>query len=293
MVHVRKTVDAREGVVRHTADYAVHYAGGAGRRGNLSRVEYVETERVIGLVSGPVRDGDSFRESQGLGRLAGERALHPKSGLSKRQHGLVKPKILQKGSAGLILFKVPENSFRQAAHGGAHRVREPHGNIVSGQHHFPDAAVHLGLVLLYPGQLGGRKVAGRVQKVPQAVLLSQGLEGFLSVRNSTGVAPDDGRPENVHVPVYAHQPVHLIGDADGLDILGGYFPGRCQYAGRSHAQVAQPHGRVLLGPARPFRDNGSLCFREKIRGDTLSGLGLYEGRFYGRTSDVITQQIHR
>ena len=127
MVHVRKAVDAGQRIVRYASDYAVHHAGRSGRRSNLSRVEDVEAERVIGLVSGPVRDRDSLREPQGLGCLSRKRTLHAESGLSKRKYGLVKPKILQKGSAGLILFKVPENSFRQSAHGGAHRVREPHG----------------------------------------------------------------------------------------------------------------------------------------------------------------------
>ena len=93
------------------ADNPVHHAGGAGGGGNLSGVEYVQAQGVVGLVSGPVGDGRSLCQSQGLRRFAGEGALDAEGGFHGSQHGRVEAEVVQQFLAGGVLPEVPENAL--------------------------------------------------------------------------------------------------------------------------------------------------------------------------------------
>ena len=102
------------------------------------------------------------------------------------------------------------------------------------------------------------------------------------------------------VLVHAYEPVHLIGDADGLDVRGreglalegGLAAHLLQDVGGGQTQVAPPHGGILLGKAGLPGHDGRFALGIEGGGDALAGLDAYETGLDGRTSDVITEEIH-
>ncbi len=102
------------------------------------------------------------------------------------------------------------------------------------------------------------------------------------------------------VLVHAYQPVHLVGDADGLDVggreglalEGGLAAHLLQDVGRGEFQVRPPHGGVLLGKAGLPGGDGRFALGIEGGGDAFAGLDADEAGLDGRTSDVISEKIH-
>ena len=296
MVHVREGVHAALRVIVDRAVHAVHDAGGAGGGGDFARVEHVQGEGVVGLVAGAVGDRDAGGEAQDLRRFLGEVALLAEGGTDLRDEVRVEAELSEQAVGHLVLAEIPEDALGQAAHGGADGVRQAHGDVVAREHDLVDALVQLGLVLLHPGEFRGGEVAGVVQQVVQAPVGAQGPEGVVAVGDGAGVAPDDGRAQDVAVLVHAHEAVHLVGDADGLDVgggeglalQGGLAADLLQDVGGGEFQVGPPHGRVLFGEAGLLGHDGRLALRIEGGGHALAGLDAHEAGLDGRTSDVVT-----
>ena len=281
MVHMGKGVHAALRVIVDRAVHTVHDAGGAGGGGDFARIEDVQGEGVVGLVAGAVRDRDAGGEAQDLRRFLGEVALLAEGGTDLRDEVRVEAELREQAVGHLVLPEVPEDALGQAADSRADGVRQAHGDVVAREHDLVDALVQGGLVPLHPGEFRGGEVAGIVQQVVQAPVGAQFLEGLVAVGDGAGVAPDDGRAQDVAVLVHAHEAVHLVGIADLLqDVGGGEF------------QVGPPHGGVLFGEAGLLGHDGRLALRIEGGGHALAGLDAHEAGLDGRTSDVVTKKIH-
>ena len=297
MVHVRETVHAAQRVIVDGPVHAIDDAGSTGRGGDFSGFEHIEGQGVVGLVAGAVGDRCTGREPQQVRRFLRKGPLRAEGWLDDRDDAFVETEEVQQFPGRPILPEVPENALRQAAHGGAGRAGEAHGDIVAGEHDLADAPVHLRLVLLHPGEFRGGEVAGIVEQVVQAPVGPEGLEGLVAVRDGAGVAPDDGRAQDVPVLVHAHQAVHLVGDADGLDVGGGegfalergLAAHLFQDVGRGEFQVRPPHGGILLSEAGLPGHDGRFALGIEGGGDAFAGLDAYETGLDGRTSDVISE----
>ena len=147
--------------------------------------------------------------------------------------------------------------------------------------------------LYTPGSAEGRSVSRGFHIADHA---AEGLEGLVAIGYGAGVAPDDGGPQDVLVLVHAHQAVHLVGNADGLDVRrredfrleGGLRAHLLQDVGGGEPEVAPPHGGILLGKAGLFGHDGRFALGIEGGGDAFAGLDVHETGLDGRTSDVIT-----
>ena len=300
MVHMREGVHAALRVIIDGAVDAVHDAGSSGCGSDFTRIEHVQGEGVVGLVAGAVGDRGAGGEAQDLRRFLRQVALLAEGGTDLRDEVRVEAELVQQAVGHLVLAEIPEDALGQAADGGAHRVGQAHGDVVAREHDLVDAFVHLRLVLLHPGEFRGGEVAGVVQQVVQAPVGAQGPEGVVAVGDGAGVAPDDGRAQDIAVLVHAHEAVHLVGDADGLDVgggeglalQGGLAADLLQDVGGGEFQVGPPHGRVLFGEAGLLGHDGRLALRIEGGGHALAGLDAHEAGLDGRTSDVVTKKIH-
>ena len=61
--------------------------------------------------------------------------------------------------ADAVVLEVPEHAFREPGDGGARRTRQPHGNVVAGQHDLVYFLIYLRFVFLHPCQFAGGEVA--------------------------------------------------------------------------------------------------------------------------------------
>ena len=268
MVDVGEGVDPGLRIIVHLPGYAVYDAGRAGGRGDLSRLEDIEGQGVVGLVSGAVGDRGTFGEAQFFGGGAADPALLGERGYDVGEDVPAEAEFIQQEIRHASFLEVPEHALGQAAHGRAGRSAEFQGDVVARQHDLVDAFVQARLILLDPGQLGGGEIAGRVEQVGQAAFFSEMPESLLAVGDGPRVAPDDRRAERLPVLVHADQAVHLVGDADGSDGPGhgrgvgtaaraadrsGFLPGGlCQDVPGDMLEVLPPHLRFLFGPSGLF-----------------------------------------
>ena len=287
VVDVGKGVDARPGVVVHLAEHAVDDAAGACRGCYLAGVEHVERQGVVGLVATAIGDGRAGLQPQLLGGGGADHALLAERGHDVGYQAAVEAVVVEQELCHAVLLEVPEHAFRQSADGGVHRARQAHGQIVAGQHHLVYLAVHLGLVILHPCQLGGGEVAGRVEQMAQALVGAQGLEGLLAVGHGARVAPDDGGAQGPQVAVHAHQSVHLVADADG-----GYLVALHAAVGHNLLErllgVLPPRVGLLLGPSGLDGHDGGLLLGEEGACYTLAAFGVDQRCLDRRTADIKT-----
>ena len=289
MVHVGEGIHARERVVGHLADDAVDHAGGAGRGRDLPGVQHAQAQGVVGLVAGPVGDRGSFLQAQLLCGSTGQEALLAEGRPNLWQDCLVETEAGQQTGGRFVFDKIPEDAFRQTADGRADGPRHPGGDIVARKHHLPDAFVKRRFILLHPRELGGGEVARRIEQVLQTPVFPQPFISLLAVRNGARVTPDDGGAQHVQVLVDADQPVHLVGDADGLDIFfvdGIRLP---KDVPRRFLEIGKPLRGILLGPAGLLGADGRLGLRIEGGGNATSASGLHQRGLYGRTADIVTE----
>ena len=140
-------------------------------------------------------------------------------------------------------------------------------------------------VFLHPSQLSSREVSRRIQQMREAVFVSNTLESPFAIRHRTAIAPDNRGAQDFHLLVNQNQPVHLIRNTDGLDILSrdasfGYR------TSDSLRHIGPPILRILLRPPGSMGDNRGFLFRVEIRADRQTAFGINYGSLHRRTSQI-------
>ena len=265
VVDVYEGVHAREGVGTARVDHAVDHAARAARGGHLARLQHVEREGVVGLVTRVVGDGRAGRDAEALLGPGVGAGLDADGGAGAGQHRVGDAVVVGHEVGAALLGEVPENLLREAAHGGRDVAREAEGDVVAREHHLVDAGEEFGFVAADPGQLRGGEVARRVEQVLQAAFAAEGFECLGADFDGARVAPDDGLAQGVSRAVDADQAVHLVGDADGPDVVERVS--RLAQGVEPHADVVPPQVGVLFGPAAVAGLDGHLLRGLVGRGD--------------------------
>ena len=139
--------------------------------------------------------------------------------------------------------------------------------IVLGQQDLGDFRVGLRLVVAQPDDLRGREPGqDGVADVFDEVLAPDLGGDPVALGLGALVAPEQGGPQDLVVPVQKHRPVHLAAEADAGDLFGAH-PRLFQHVpGRADGRVP-PVGGVLLGPQGAGRGQRVLL---RVRGDGLA-----------------------
>ena len=261
MVDVYEGVHAREGVGTARVDHAVDHAARAARGGHLARLQHVEREGVVGLVTRAVGDGRAGRDAEALLGPGVGAGLDADGGAGAGQHRVGDAVVVGHEVGAALLGEVPENLLREAAHGGRDVAREAEGDVVAREHHLVDAGEEFGFVAADPGQLRGGEVARRVEQVLQAAFAAEGLERLGADFDGARVAPDDGLAQGVSRAVDADQTVHLVGDADGPDVVERVS--RLAQGVEPHADVVPPQVGVAEATQAPVSMSISDTFTEE------------------------------
>ena len=282
-----KGIHARLRVVIHFTVHTIHHTRCAGGRSNFTRVEHVERQSIVRLVTTPISYRCTFLQAQVLGCPCIHTALFGESRLDVRYQRTVEAIIIHQEANYLVLLEIPEHTFRQTGNRCTDGTAQLHGDIVTRQHDFIDLCVDFRFVFLHPCQLAGGEVTRRVQQMRQAVCFAQCLERLLTIWNGTGVAPDDGRTQHLLVLVHTHQTVHLIRDTDGIHFIS-LRTTFSHYRLGSQFQVLPPILRVLFCPTRLYSHNLGFCLRIKCRSYTFSSFGMNQTGFDRRTANIVT-----
>ena len=142
------------------------------------------------------------------------------------------------------------------------------------------------LVVHHPFQFGSGEIAGGVEQVGEAFFISDFPKCPLPCFDRPAVAPDDGGAQQGLVFIHQNQSVHLVGNADGLDVLRPDAR-LCQQFFGSEANMLPPHFRVLLCPSLLRGTDRHFCFWGLHDSHNGTGRGFNDGRFDRRASDVV------
>ena len=284
IVDVGEAVHPGQGIVFSLAPDSIDDTGSAGGRGDFSGTQNIEGQGVVWLVAGPVGHGDTGFQAQFGGGFTAEAALFPECRDYFRKDVPGETELVEKETSWTFFLEIPHHPLGESSDGRVDLSGEFHRDIITGKHNLPYPVEQIRLVLLDPGQLGGREIAGGVEKVGEAFFASDMVESLFPIRNGPGIAPDDGRAQDFEVPVHAHQAVHLVGDADGRHF---YLPAVEDFAGGGH-EILPPGGGFLFRPSFLPGDYGRLILGIKRAGNAFAGPLVHEGSLYRGTSDIET-----
>ena len=136
---------------------------------------------------------------------------------------------------------------------------QPVADVVLGQQHVGDARPDLGLVRANPGQLGRREPGQRVVAGDlDEALRADGRADRVALGGRALVVPQDRRPQDLARGVEQHEPVHLPGEPDALDVVG-------RDARRPPARRRSPRSRRSTTGAGPARSTAGAAGRTRRR----------------------------
>ncbi len=280
VVDVGEGVDAAELVVVHIAQHAIDDARCAARGSDFARLHHVERQGIVRLVAASVADGRSGGDAKFIGHNLAHTALHREGRDDVGDDALGEAEVLHHVLADAVVLEVPEHALRQAAHGRLLvAARQTQCDVVARQHDLVNLLEDFRLVLLHPSQFCCGEVARAVQQVGEALFRADGLERLVAEGDSAAVAPDDGWTERLAILIDADQTVHLIGDADGLDV-GQRTASLGRYATCGLLQFVPPHFGFLLGPTGLLCDDWSLGVGILCAGHGAASLGIDQRRFH-------------
>ena len=168
IVHVCEGIHAALHIVVDFAEHTVDHARGACCRGNLARVEHIERECVVGLVSGTVRDGCSLAQTQFGGRLSDRQKKDMLSVINgyTKWNFIRTPESMTEGLLAPVAFRECERAADEA--GALLETAERLNSELSGEaldtYHsmiYYHAAASLNLVLMYAEAGLNKELAAR------------------------------------------------------------------------------------------------------------------------------------
>ena len=233
-------------------------AGGPEGQRHLPGRDDPDADRVGRLVAAAGDDRGAGTQPGGGGGERRDRAGHLRPLERRRQPGGRDPE--RGDDLGRPVARGQVEQDRAGPVGLVHGVlagqAEP--QVVLGQQDVGGPRPHVGLVIADPdelrrGEAGQRVVAGDRDEPLRADCGTDRV----ALGGGPLVVPQDGRAEHAVGVVEQHQPVHLAGQPDRLDVVAGDARGGQDGPDRGHGPVP-PGGRVLLAPERVGRAEAVL-----------------------------------
>ena len=111
VVDMSKGVDARLRIVVHVAQHAIYHARRTSSGGNLARIQHVQRQGIVGLVSTTIGDGGAGLQSQLGGSGLTYHTLFCKGGNDVSNERLVETIVVHQEVSHAVVLEVPEHTF--------------------------------------------------------------------------------------------------------------------------------------------------------------------------------------
>ena len=273
MVDMSECVNSRLRVVIHIPQHTIDHTWCSSRGSNLTRIQHIQRQGIIGLVTATIGDRCACLQSQFLGSSLRNNTLLAECWNDISNKRTVKTIEVQQELSHVIVLEVPEHTFWQTAHRSIGCSWKAQCQIVTRQHHLIYFIIQVSLVLLNPCQFCCGEVTWRVQQVRQALIATQLLKSLLAIRNSTWITPDNWGTERLQVLVHANQSMHLIRDSDGCNLIT-LDATVCHNLLQRLLGVFPPRFGILFCPSGFDSHDRCFLFREESRGHTLAAFGV-------------------
>ena len=135
MIDMGKSIYATLLVIVHLTEYTINDTRCSGCSSNLTRIQHIQGEGIVGLVSTPISDWCTLLQSHLSRSCCTHLALNTESRNDVCNQILVESIIVEQEVSHLIVLEVPKHTLRQTADRRVHCSTKTHGNIISWQHH--------------------------------------------------------------------------------------------------------------------------------------------------------------
>ena len=130
-----------------------------------------------------------------------------------------KSKVVHQKSCRSLFLEIPKHTLRQPADSRIGNTAQFHGNVIAWKQYLVDFFKKFRLVFFHPFQFGCRKIARRVQEMGKAFLSPNVMKSLVAVWHGPRVTPDNGRAQNILLPVNAYETVHLIRNSNSQNVI--------------------------------------------------------------------------
>ena len=163
MIDVGKGVDATFGVIGNTVEHTIYHTRGSGCGCCFSRLEDIEREGIVGLISCTISYWSAFCQSEFLSRLATYLALNTEGGYNVCQHGRWNIVVIEQELCRLVFLEVPHHAFGKSAYGSRWCSGKSAGNVIAWQHYLIYFIKGIWFVFAHPCQFRRCEISGRVE----------------------------------------------------------------------------------------------------------------------------------
>ena len=177
-VEFRCIVDMCEGIdttlwiVIDITEYTIDNSGSTCGTGNLTRIEHIQADSIIRLVTCTVRDWSSLLQTQFLGSSLADYALYRESRNDVGNHILIETEIIKQELGRLLCLEVPHHTLRKSADSSLSLTGKFHCQIITWEHNLIYLIEKLRFILLDPCQFRSGKVTWRIEQITQAEILA-------------------------------------------------------------------------------------------------------------------------
>ena len=177
-VEFRCIVDMCEGIdttlwiVIDITEHTIDNSGSTCGTGNLTRIEHIQADSIIRLVTCTVRDWSSLLQTQFLGSSLADYALYRESRNDVGNHILIETEIIKQELGWFLCLEVPHHTLRKSADSSLSLTGKFHCQIITWEHNLIYLIEKLRLILLDPCQFGSGKVTWRIEQITQAEILT-------------------------------------------------------------------------------------------------------------------------
>ena len=126
VIDMSKCVDTTLGIILHLSEHTINDTRSTCRRGYFTRIEHIETQRIVGLITGTVGDGSTGSETSLSGSSYRHLTLTTERGKDGGNDVTIETIVVHQERCHLLLLEVPEHPFTQSAHRSAGRTTEFH-----------------------------------------------------------------------------------------------------------------------------------------------------------------------
>ena len=131
IVYVCESVHARQRVVVYCTVHSIDHARCPRSRSNLTRIEHIERQGVVGLVARTISNRRTCFQPEFGGSCCTYLILSAKIRHHIGKQGVVETKIIEQEIGDIMCFEIPKHTFRKPFNRCVYRTAQPHGNVVA------------------------------------------------------------------------------------------------------------------------------------------------------------------
>ena len=114
IVNMCEGIDTTLWIVIDFTEHTIDYSGSSCGAGNLTRIEHIQADSIIRLVTCTIRDRSSLLQTKFLSGSLADYALYREGRNDIGEHTLIESEIIKQELGWFLCLEVPHHTFRKS-----------------------------------------------------------------------------------------------------------------------------------------------------------------------------------